>query len=105
MVNKGYIVKLIDEAGEVTTPDGRIFNTAFEQSTPLGDSATNFKNTLEHARDKPQATAAVVFMKYSKHTKQSIADGIERYQTHNTKQLRIFVNSKSGRIHRWDTHK
>lgn len=57
------------------------------------------------ARDKPGATAAVVYMKDAGHTKATIKAGIEKYRQHNSKPLRVYVVTKDGRIHRWDTHK
>lgn len=105
MAEKGYIITLKDEAGHVRTPDGYVFSAGFEQSSPEGSSANNFKNCLEHARDKPEATAAVVFMKNAGHTKATVKAGIKRYREHNSKPLRVYVVTKDGRIHRWDTHK
>ena len=70
-----------------------------------GDSANNFKNCLEHARDKLGATTAVVYMKYAGHKKADVAKGIDKYSVHNDKRLRVYVVTKSGRIHRWDTLK
>lgn len=105
MTDKGYKITLKDEAGDVRTPDGYVFSAAFEQSSPKGDTANNFKNCLEHARDKPGASTAVVYMRDAKHTKATVMAGIERYRQHNSKQLRVYVVTKDGRIHRWDTHK
>jgi len=102
---KDYKITLKDEAGDVRTPDGYVFSAGFEQSSPKGDSVNNFKNCLEHARDKPGATAAVVYMKDAGHTKATIKAGIEKYRQHNSKPLRVYVVTKDGRIHRWDTHK
>ncbi len=104
LADKGYIVKLKDEAGSVRTPDGTIFSTVFEQSTPRGDSVNNFSNCLNHAKVKPSATAAVVYMKYGGHTKATIREAIKSYSENNSKQLTVFVVTKDGRIHRWRTH-
>lgn len=105
LADKGYKVTLKDEAGSVRTPDGYVFSTAFEQSSPKGDSVNNFKNALEHARDKPGAQAAVVYMKDAGHSKTTIAQAIKKYSGHNSKRLKVFVVTKDGRIHRWETHK
>jgi hypothetical protein len=106
MANQGYKVKLKDESGEVRTPDGEIFNVGFEQSTPSGESESvnNFKNALEHARDKPNAKAAVVYMKYANHTRETIGKAIDKYSQYNSKKLDVFVVTRDGRIHRWRTH-
>lgn len=105
MADKDYIVTLTDEAGDVRTPDGSVFSAEFEQSSPKGDSVNNFKNCLEHARDKPRATAAVVYMRDAGHTKAIVKAGIEKYREHNSQPLRVYVVTKDGRIHRWNTHK
>lgn len=104
LADKGYKVQLKDEAGSVRTPDGKIFSASFEQSSPKGDSVNNFKNCLEHARDKPGATAAVVYMKDAGHSKATIAKAIEKYSMYNTKKLDVYVVTKDGRLHRWRTH-
>lgn len=104
MADKGYIITLKDESGSIATPDGYVFSAGFEQSTPIGGSVNNFKNCLEHARDKPDVTAAVVYMKYSGHTKDTVREGIKRYSQHNSKKLTVYVVSKRGDIHRWRTH-
>ena len=105
LADKGYKVTLKDEAGIVRTPDGYIFKAGFEQSTPKGDSINNFKHSLEHARNKPGATAAVVYMKEAGHTKETIKKAIDKYSTTNKKRLDVYVVTKDGRIHRWKTHK
>lgn len=105
MADKGYKITLKDEAGDVRTPDGYVFSAGFEQSSPKGDSVNNFKNCLEHARNKPGATAAVVYMRDAGHTKATIQAAIEKYREHNSKHLSVYVVTKDGRIHRWKTHK
>ena len=104
MADKGYKITLKDEAGDVRTPDGYVFSAGFEQSSPKGDSVNNFKNCLEHARDKPGASAAVVYMRDAGHTKANVKAGIAKYRQHNSKPLRVYVVTKDGRIHRWNTH-
>ncbi len=104
LADNGYVVILKDEAGQIKTPDGYIFTAGFEQSTPRGGSVNNFKNCLEHARDKPGATAAVVYMKYASHTRETVQKGIEKYSEKNSKRLNVFVITKNGTIHRWVTH-
>lgn len=105
MADKGYIVTLTDEAGNVKTPDGKIFRASFEQSTPEGDSVNNFNKCLNHAKEKPGATAAVVYQKKGRHTKETIRQAINSYSEHNTKKLDVYTITKDGRIHRWRTHK
>ncbi len=104
MADKGYIVTLTDEAGSVKTPDGKIFRASFEQSTPEGDSVNNFNKCLNHAKEKPDATAAVVYQKKGRHTKETIRQAIKSYSEHNNKKLDVYVITRDGRIHRWRTH-
>lgn len=105
LADKGYKVTLKDEAGSIRTPDGYIFKAGFEQASPKGNSVNNFKNCLEHARNKPGATAAVVYMKDAGHSKSTIKQAIDKYSNTNKKQLDVYVVTKDGRIHRWRTHK
>ncbi len=103
MADKGYCVTLTDEAGNgdrVKSPDGKIFNTSFEQRTPFGDSAQNFNKCLEHAKLKG-ADMAVVFMKNAGHSKTSVEAGIRKYEEHNSYRFRqIIVVTKDGRMHK-----
>jgi len=46
LADKGNIMKLKNEAGNMRTPDGYVFNYSFEQITPKGDTAQNFRNAL-----------------------------------------------------------
>lgn len=104
LADKGYKVTLKDEAGSIRTPDGYIFKAGFEQATPKGDSVNNFNKCLNHAKSKPGATAAVVYMKSGTHSKGTIKNAIDSYSQHNTKKLDVYVITKDGRIHRWRTH-
>lgn len=104
LADKGYKVTLKDEAGSIRTPDGKIFSASFEQSTPQGNSVNNFNKCLNHAKNKPGATAAVVYMKNGTHSKETIKKAIDSYSCHNKKQLEVYVVTKDGRIHRWRTH-
>jgi len=98
--DKGYKVILKDEAGELKTPDGKIFKYSFEQRTPEGSTAKNFKSSLYHARDK-KADIALVYMKYNKHTKQSVIDGIKDFEKSSKYRFnQIIVVTQDGRIHR-----
>lgn len=102
--DNGYKVTLIDEAGSVTTPDGKIFTTYFEQSTPEGNSVNNFKRTLNHAWEKPYTTAAVVYQKYGTHSKETIRQAIAEYSKYSPRKLDVYVLTRDGRIHHWRTH-
>jgi len=100
--DKGYKVILKDEAGELKTPDGKIFKYSFEQRTPEGSTASNFAKSLEHAKLK-KADIALVYMKYNLHTKQSVVEGIKKYESHKTNTHRfneIIIVTPDGRIHR-----
>jgi len=100
LANKGYKVTLKDEAGNFVTPDGKLFSYSFEQSTPEGGTAKNFRSQLSHARDKT-ADVALVYMKYNKHTKQSVTDGIRLYEAGNSYRFKeIIIITPDGRIHR-----
>lgn len=104
LADNGYKVTLIDEAGSVATPDGKIFTTYFEQSTPEGNSVNNFKGTLNHALEKPNTTAAVVYQKKGTHSKETIRKAIEDYSKYSPRKLDVYVLTRDGRIHHWRTH-
>lgn len=101
--DKGYKVILKDEACEGKTPDGYVFSLAYEQKTPVGGSAANFKHALSHAAAKPDAEVAVVYMKsgWSTHTRSSVEDGIRLFEQHSSKRFKeIIVVSDNGHIHK-----
>lgn len=100
LADKGYKVTLKDEAGRIRTPDGYIFKAGFEQASSKEDSVNNFNKCLSHAKSKPGATADVVYMKSSTHSKGTIKKAIDIYSQHNTKRLDLYVITKNGRIHR-----
>lgn len=100
LADKGYKVTLKDEAGELKTPDGKIFSYSFEQRTPEGSTATNFRNSLFHAQGK-RAKIALLYMKYNKHTKKSVLDGIKLFEEAGSYRFnQIIIVTKDGRIHR-----
>lgn len=102
LANKGYKVILKDESKplhKVKTPDGYLFSASFEQRTPTGSAASTVKNALLHARDK-RADIAVIYTKNSTFTRQSIDEGITKYErVSNYRLKKIIVVSPSGRIH------
>lgn len=103
LADKGYKVILKDESGEGRTPDGYVFSLAFEQKTPNGGTAQNFKKALDHAASKPDTQVAVVYMKsgVSHHTKQTVEDGIVLFEQHNSKRfVEILVVTGDGKIHK-----
>lgn len=104
LADKGYKVILKDEGStEGKTPDGYVFSLSYEQRTPRGGTADNFKKALSHAASKPGTQVAVVYMKqgYSQHTRQSVEDGIKLFEQHSKKRFqKIIVVSDNGHIHR-----
>ena len=100
LADKGYKVTLKDESGQIRTPDGYLFSASFEQRTPQGNSAQNFKKALGHAVQK-DADVLVAYMKGSRHTRQSVEDGIRKFESMNQKRLKqIIIVTEDGRIHR-----
>jgi len=100
LADKGYKVTLKDEAGQLKTPDGKIFKYSFEQRTPEGSTARNFAKGLTHARDK-RADISIVYMKHNKHTKQSVIDGIKLFEDMSMYRFKqIIVVTPDGRIHK-----
>lgn len=100
LADKGYKVVLKNEAGYAKTPDGYLFTASFEQRTPQGSSAQNFKKALGHAAEK-DADILVAYMKGSKHTRQSVEDGIRKFEARNQKRFnQIIIVTEDGRIHR-----
>lgn len=100
LADKGYKVTLKDEGGQVRTPDGYLFSASFEQRTPQGSSAQNFKKALGHAADK-DADVLVAYMKGRGHTRQSVEDGIRKFESVNRKRFKqIIVVTEDGKIHR-----
>ena len=61
-----YKVILKDEVGSEKTVDGYLFTASFEQRTPTGSTAQNFKKALEHATDK-NADVLVAYMRGNGH--------------------------------------
>lgn len=104
LADNGYKVTLIDEAGDIKTPDGKVFTAYFEQSTPEGSSVNNFKGALNHAWEKPNATAAVIYQKYGTHSKETIQQAIAEYSKYSPRKLDVYVLTRDGRIHHWRTH-
>lgn len=100
LADKGYKVILKNEAGQVTTPDGYLFKASFEQRTPQGSSAQNFKKALDHAEQK-RADVLVAYMKGNGHTRQSVEEGIRLFEKHSGKRFnQIIVVTENGKIHR-----
>ena len=100
LADKGYKVTLKDETGQIKTPDGYLFKASFEQRTPEGSSARNFRFALEHARNKV-VDIPVVYMKYNRHTKQSVVEGLKEYEAFNSYRFKqIVIITPDGRIHR-----
>lgn len=100
LADKGYKVILKDESGFTKTPDGYLFNVSFEQRTPQGNSAQNFKKALGHAADK-NADVLVAYMKGSGHTRKSVEDGIRKFEVNSSKRFKqIIVVTENGKIHR-----
>lgn len=89
-----------NEAGYARTPDGYLFAASFEQRTPQGNSAQNFKKALGHAAEN-DADVLVAYIKESKHTQQSIEDGIRKFEVRNQKRLKqIIIVTEDGKIHK-----
>lgn len=100
LADKGYKVTLKNEAGFTKTPDGYLFSVSFEQRTPQGSSAQNFKKALGHAADK-NADVLVTYMKGNRHTRKSVEDGIRKFEMNNSKRFKqIIIVTESGKIHR-----
>lgn len=100
LANKGYKVVLKNEAGFSKTADGYLFNASFEQRTPKGNSAQNFKKALGHAADK-NADVLVAYMRRGQHTRKSVEDGIKKFEEYNSKKFKqIIIVTEDGRIHR-----
>ncbi len=100
LADKGYKVILKDEAGSEKTVDGYLFTASFEQRTPTGSTAQNFKKALGHATDK-NADVLVAYMKGNGHTRKSVEDGIRKFEQHNSKRFKqIIIVAENGKIHR-----
>ena len=85
-----YKVILKDEVGSEKTVDGYLFTASFEQRTPTGSTAQNFKKALEHATDK-NADVLVAYMKGNGHTQKSVEDGIRKFEPHNSKRFKQII--------------
>lgn len=82
------------------TVDGYLFTASFEQRTPTGSTAQNFKKALGHATDK-NADVLVAYMKGNGHTRKSVEDGIRKFEQHNSKRFKqIIIVTENGKIHR-----
>lgn len=102
LADKGYKVVLKDEAGFEKTPDGYLFKASFEQRTPQGNNAQNFKKALGHAAEKNADVLVAYMKKNSGHTRKSIEDGIKKFETRNNKRFKqIIIVTEDGRIHRY----
>ncbi len=110
LADKGYKVILKDETGHVTTPEGYIFSSKFEQITPSSDpkvrrGAEGFKRKLEHSSRKvgkgENIDVPVIYDKNGVFTKKDVEEGIKLYESY-WKRIRfkeIIVISSRGRIH------
>ena len=105
LADKGYKVILKDETGEVTTPDGYIFSSLFEQRTPdKAKGAKGFEGVLKHSFDKvlkgAKIDVPVVYDKYGKFSKKDVEEGIKLFEQHKRMRFKeIIVVSDTGRIH------
>ena len=103
LADKGYKVTLKNEATRlhgVKTPDGYLFNASFEQRTPTGTSTNNFKNALEHARNKG-ADLALIYDKHHVYHRSTVENGLKQYEANNNYRFnRIIVIAHDGKIHR-----
>lgn len=103
LANKGYKVILKNESGsdlKIKTPDGYLFNASFEQKTPTGNTSTNIKSALYHARDK-KADIPVIYMKGGGHTRQTVEEGIHDFEKVSKYRFkRIIIVTEDGRIHK-----
>jgi len=109
LANNGYKMILKNEAGHLTTPDGKIFSYFYEQHTP---SKTSFHKSLEHAKNKheklirmgkPGIDVALVYVKYNRYSKKDVVEGIKKYESYQSNRHRfnqIIVVTPKGRIHR-----
>ena len=78
---------------------GKIFKISYEQHTPEGSTYQNMNKALEHAKKK-NADIAVVYMKYNKHTRESVESGVIEYERLNNYRFnRILIVTKDGKIH------
>lgn len=105
LADKGYKVILKDETGEVTTPDGYIFSSLFEQRTPdKAKGAKGFEGVLKHSFDKvlkgTKIEVPVVYDKYGRFSKKDVEEGIKLFEQHKRVRFKeIIVISSRGRIH------
>jgi hypothetical protein len=80
--------------------DGKIFRYHYDQITPKGSTKENFSNALRHARDK-KADMALVYIKYNRHTRQTVTEGLKYYEEKNPYRFKqILIVTPYGRIHR-----
>ena len=107
LADKGYIVKLKDEGGNMSTPDGEVFSYTYEQRTPDKASGPNgVMKCIEHAtkkvHKKVKIDVSLIYDKHRRFTKSDIEQGIKLYEQYNrrTRFKQIIVVSPSGRVHR-----
>lgn len=101
LANHGYKVILGNEAGNATVSEGRLFFSTYEQRTPDGtsDKAKNITNALRHARDK-KADIAVIYMKYGKHPRKAVEQGIREFEKTSKYRFReVIIITQDGRLH------
>ena len=99
IVKSGRDVTLINGAGSAITGDGRIHIDLYEQRTPTGGDAKNFRSALGHARDK-KAAVAVVYMKYASHNRTTVEEGIKEFENSSKYRFkRIIVVAKDGKVY------
>lgn len=100
LADNGYRVILKNEAGMGKTRDGDlILFGEYEQRTPKGSGAINFKGVLRHARDK-NADIALAYQKEGTHSRDDIEKAISEFESESKYRFkRIIVVTKDGRIH------
>lgn len=105
LARKGYKVTLIDEGGQLKSPDGKIFNFVYEQRTPkdaLGSKGV--QKSIEHARKKVTADqnidVALIYDKYRRFNRKDVEEGIVLYEMYNRHRFKkIIIVSSNGNIH------
>lgn len=101
LARKGYKVKLKDEAGMVTTEDGKIFEASFEQRSPTHDRPQSIRNALFHARDK-SAKIAVIYSRKHIFSRKSVEEGIKLFEAGSRHRFeRIIIVADNGHVHRY----
>lgn len=118
LANAGYKVTLTNESGHVETPDGKMFNYSYEQSTPSTKSGEEgAKECIDHAASKIRShwakhhkepgykplkiDVAVIYDKHNRFTRTDIENGLRAYEK-SEKRIRykkVIVISSKGHIH------